>query len=552
MSVYELTKPYIQYCEDILNKKIPSCKAIYLQCKQFKERFNREDIWFDYDTVDKRIRFVSKMHHWTGVHNGKPFNLLPWQQFAFAGIFGWKWCDTNLRVTKNVLIMPVRKNGKTTLMAAIALIMATIDGENGAEIDFIANSAKQANIGFNACRNLAESIDPRNLLFQRYRDSIKVEATKSMIQVLCSDSMTLDGYNSSCTLIDEFHAAKDWELYNVLKSSQGMRTQPLTIICTTAGFLLDGYPLFEMRKTCLDILEGKKTDDTQFSLIYELDKEDDWKDKNIWLKCCPSLGQTVLESYIEEQVLAAQNQPSLEVGVKTKNMNIFCQSEEVWISSPTLDEVMDEVNLDDFEGEEAFCGVDLAAVSDLTCLTILFPPNNLRKVHPDKFVFKTFEYIPSSAVQSVNGSKYLEWQKYSSRFKIIEGNVTDYDVILNDQIELSNKHNIVTTGYDQWNATQYTINAEKAGLTMSPFSQSLGNFNRPTKQLERLILSKKCIIDKDPCVKWCFNNVVLQHDSHDNIKPSKTTYQNKIDPIVSIITSIGMYLDERGMDIEIV
>lgn len=551
MSNYDLSKTYIQYCEDILTGKIASCEAIFLQCKQFKERFSRDDIYFDAEDVDKRIRFVSKMKHWTGVHNKKPFNLLPWQQFAFAGIFGFKWVVDNTRVTKNCLIMPTRKNGKTTLMAAIALIMSTIEGESGAEIDFVANSSKQANIGFTACRNLCSSIDPNNILFKRYRDSIKVPYNNSIIQVLCSDSMTLDGYNSSCTLIDEFHAAKDWDLYNVLKSSQGMRTQPLTIVCTTCGFLLDGYPLYEMRKACIEILKGLKKDDTQFSLIYELDPDDDYHDKINWIKCCPSLGQTVLESYIEDQITAATNQPSLEVGVKTKNFNVFCQSSDVWLSSATLDKVVDKVDLKDFIDEEAYVGVDLASVSDLTSSCIMFPPNPNRKKWPDKYVFKTFNYIPSSALESVNGTKYKTWSKYDT-FNINNGNVTDYSIILKDHIELSHSHNLQIIAYDEWNSVQWAIDATNDGLPLQPFSQSLGNFNKPTKQLERLILSEQCIIDNDSCVKWCFNNVVLKYDHNENAKPSKTTRQNKIDPVIAMIEALGAYLSEGGGDVEVV
>lgn len=316
--------------------------------------------------------------------------------------------------------------------------------------------------------------------------------------------------------------------------------------------MLDGFPCFDFRKTCIDVLNGKLNDDSLFAALYELDENDDWRDESTWIKANPSIGETITYEYLRDQVRSAINQPSLEVGVRTKHMNQFVQSEEVWLSSPVVEAVMDEVNLEDFKDEDAFCGVDLAATSDLTCTTIMFPPNPYRAKWPDKFVFKTFEYIPEDALKTVNGSKYLEWQKHSSTFKIIPGNVTDYEVILNDQLELSRNHNITMTGYDQWNATQYTINAEKEGLVMAPYSQSLGNFNRPSKNLERLILSQKCIIDRDPCVKWCFNNVVLVYDSHDNIKPSKTTRQNKIDPVISIITALGTYLDDRGMDIEIV
>lgn len=552
MSEYNISKVYIQYVEDILGKRIASCEAIFLACKQFKERFKRDDMYFDYADVDRRIKFVGKMKHWTGVHNGKNFILLPWQQFAFAGIFGWKWKSNGTRVTKNVLIMPVRKTGKTTLMAAIALVMATIDGENGAECDFIANSRTQANLGFTACKNLAESIDPNKLLYQRYRDTIKVPYTKSVIQVLCSDSMTLDGYNSSCTLIDEFHAARDWELYNVMKSSQGMRLQPLTIVCTTAGFLLDGFPLYEMRKVCIDILKGVKIDDTQFSLIYELDDKDDYTDPKNWIKCCPSLGQTVFQSYIEDQVAAAKNNTALELGIKTKNFNIFCQSVETWIPNEYIKSCMDKVELEKLKGEYCYGAADLSAVSDLTCTTIMFPPNESRDYYPDKFIFKTLIYIPESALdESINKNMYKHWISKKEAI-LTEGNVVDYDHILKDQTELMEDYPYSVFCYDQWNASQWSINATNAGLPLEPYSQSLGAFNKPTKYLEMLIRSGRCVIDKNTAIIWCFNNVRLKVDYNANVKPDKNTPEQKIDPCISMCMALGGYLDQGGIDVEIV
>lgn len=551
MNEYKLDKIYIQYVEDILSNKIVSCEAVFLACKRFKEWFKRTDIYFDYSDVDRRIKFVSKMKHWTGVHNGKNFNLLPWQAFAFAGIFGWKYVIDNTRVTKNVLIMPVRKNGKTTLMAAIALVMSTIDGENGAECDFIANSRAQANLGFNACKNLAESIDPKNMIYQRYRDTIKVPATKSLIQVLCSDSMTLDGYNSSCTLIDEFHAAKDWELYNVMKSSQGMRLQPLTIVCTTAGFLLDGFPLYEMRKVCMEILRGEKNDDSQFSLIYELDEKDDYTDKKNWIKCCPSLGATVFENYVQDQVTAAKNNTALELGVKTKNFNIFCQSVETWIPNDFIKRCMQPVDIQQLKGYYCYGAADLSAVSDLTCTTIMFPPDESREYFGDKYIFKTVIYVPESALdESINKQMYKNWIK-RKEVVLTPGNVVNYDQILKDQLEMNEFTPFSLFTYDAWNATQWAINATQAGLPLEPFAQNLGNFNKPTKYLEMLIRSGKCIIDYNTAVLWCFNNVRLKIDYNSNVKPDKNTQEQKIDPVISMTMALGGYLSEGGIDVEI-
>ena len=235
-------------------------------------------------------------------------------------------------MTKNVFIMISRKAGKTAFAAAIAICCAIKDNEPNAEVELVANSRQQAKIAFKHCSNFCESVDPNKKIFRRLRDNIEIPRVKSTIQVLSSDAMGNDGYNASCFIIDEFHAAKNLDLYNVMKSSQGMRRQPLGIIITTAGFLLSGYPCYDMRKTCMEVLRGLKHDDTQFTAIFELDEGDNWKDEKNWIKCAPSLGQTVYKTYLKEQVQAATNNVSLEVGVKTKNFNMFCQSADVWIT----------------------------------------------------------------------------------------------------------------------------------------------------------------------------------------------------------------------------
>lgn len=552
MSLYDLSKTYNQYADDVINGKIPASKNIILACKRYVSWFDRGDMYMDYDEVDRRIRVVARMKHWKGVHNKKSFKLLPYQQWIFASIFGFKWNDTGLRVTKNVLLFMARKSGKTALASALCLSQLLLDDNNGQEVDCLANSGAQAKILFEMNRNFAKSLDPNGWIFKRFRDTIKMPSRDSEIAVRNADAMTLDGLNSSTFILDEYHAAKDTDLYDVMKTSQGAQAAPLAIVITTAGFLLDGYPLYEMRKTCIEILEGKKTDDTQFSALYEQDPEDDWmNDETCWIKSNPSLGQTVYPQYLRDQVQSVKNQPSNAVGVLTKNFNVFCQSSETWIQSKEIDRVVDEVDLEDFRDEIAYCGIDLASVSDLTSFSIMFPPNSSRTKWPDKYVWKTISYIPSSALESVNGTKYKQWSKRDT-FKVVDGNVTDYDYILKDLVELMAKHNIQLVAYDAYNATQFTISATNEGVPMSPFSQSLGNFNKPTKQIERLILSHQCVIDKDPCVKWCFNNVVLRVDYHENVKPDKTTKQNKIDPVIAMIEALGAYLSEGGGDVEVV
>lgn len=537
---------YQEYADDVLSGKIKACEAIRLACKRYEDWKNREDIYFDKEDVEQKIRIVSRLKHFTGQHNGKPFELLPWQQFCVANIFGWKWKRNNLRVTRNVFIMISRKAGKTAFAAALGILCAIADKENGSEVELVANSRQQAKIAFDITSNFCESVDKKKRIFKRYRDSILIPKTKSKIQILSSDAMGNDGYNSSCFVLDEFHAAKSWDLYNVMKSSQGMRQQPLAIIITTAGFLLNGYPCYEHRLNCIDILKGNKVDDTQFSAIYELDEGDDWEDEENWIKCAPSLGQTVSYDYLREQIVAAKNNSALETGVRTKNFNQFCQTKEVWIPDNYLTNTFDTVKLEDLYDEDCYMGVDLSAISDLTAISILFPPNEERKVHPDKFIFKNIIYVPESSIdESVNGDLYKLWrrQKY---VKVTSGNVVDYDEILRDQLDIYNKTYLLAIGYDSWNATQWAINATSEGLPLYPYSQAVGNFNRPTKYFEMLIREGKVVIDYNPCVRWCFNNVELKFDYNDNCKPVKSggNQDRKIDPIIAMVQALGTYLNK--------
>lgn len=553
MTEYNISKVYNQYCDDVLTRRIAASKNIILACKRYKSWFKRNDIYMDYTEVDKRIKLVSKMKHFKGKSNGQSFILLPYQQWIFANLFGWKYVDTNLRVIKKALLFCARKSGKTALAAAICLTQLILDNNNGQEIDFVANSGQQARIGFEMTKGFAESMDPRGLLFRRYRDSIKMPSTKSVIDVLNADGMTLDGRNSSTFIQDEFAAAKNWDVWNVMISSQGFQTQPLAIAITSANFLLDGYPCYEWRKTCIDVLKGDKKDDSTFAALYELDPEDDWiHDEKCWIKANPSIGTTVTYEYLRDQVQAAINQTSLEFGVKTKHMNLFCQSSDTWIPNNYVKGVMQNVDLQQLKNEYCYMGVDLSAVSDLTCWTVMFPPNDVRSYYPSKYIFKTWIYIPESALdESVNKQIYKHWINIGAAYKT-PGNVVDYDWILKDQVDLQDTVQYANVAYDSWNATSWAINATNAGLPLEPFSQALGNFNKPTKLLEMLIRSDRCIIDNNIAVLWMFNNVKLKFDYNENCKPDKSTPEAKIDACIAMTEALGGCLAQGGIDVEIV
>lgn len=537
---------YVDYVNGVLDNSIVSCEYIKLACQRMKDWFDRDDIYFDVEDVDRRINFVWKLKHWKGQYKGNHFRLLDWQQFIIANIFGWKHKDTGFRVTNKVFVMISRKNGKTALCAAIALAAMIGDKEFGQEIDLVASNRAQAGIAFEMLQNYCDSLDPQEKVFKQYRSEVRIPMIKSKIQVFSSESMGLDGYDSSIVIFDEFHAQKDWSLYNVMKSSQGSRQQPLMMILTTAGFLLgETYPCYSTWETCLSILRGDKKDDSMFSAIYQLDKNDDWQDESVWTKCSPSLNQTVQMSFMRDEVTAAKNNTSLQTGVLTKTFNQWCSSENVWLQYDLLKKNMKPLSLEDLAAlpnvSYSYIGVDLSAISDLTSLSLLV-------VSDDKYYFKSFAFIPEdSLTDKANGQRYKNWNS-SDYIIVTPGNVQDYDYILGLIQQIDKILPIAGIYYDTWNAIQFAVNAEALGLPMFPYSQALGNFNRPTKQFELLLKQGKVVMDYNPVVLWCFANSTLKEDFNDNVKPIKADKKTgKIDCVISMLEALGGYFLDCGL-----
>lgn len=539
----ELDEKYTQYANDVLTNKIVAGNLIKLACNRYLTFLQRDDIEFRTDKVERCINFIQSIKHYKGEFVGQYFILQEWQKWIIYNVFGLYYKGTNNRVTKNVYIEVSRKNGKSAFASAICLYGLIADGEAGAEIEFIANTRKQARISFDMAIKFARTIDRKGKYLQLYRDSIQFPKTDSFLQILSSDAGTNDGWNSHIFLADEAHSYKDSRMYDVMKSSQGMRRNPLAVVITTAGFNKFSF-CYQLRQTNIEILNNLKEDDTQFSAIYCLDDDDNWQDENVWQKSNPNLNVTVLTQYLKEQIRQAINTPSLEVSVRTKNLNQWLSTSEIWIQDCYILYSSQKLKIEDFAGYNCYCGVDLSAVSDLTAVSFLIDTD-------DKYYFFNRYYLPESALsENSNAELYKRWQRMGL-LTITEGNCTDYDYITADLMRINQIVTINSIAYDTWNSTQWAIGATSKGLPLQPFSQALGNFNRATKEFERLLLSNKIVIDDNEITRYCFNNVSLKFDHNDNTKPIKTVRQNKIDGVIAMLQALGIMLQQPQYNNEI-
>ena len=536
---------YIDYVTKVLKGEIVAGELIKLACKRFMGYLERPDIYFDIKKADKVVNFIEKLTLSTGKFAHKKFKLSDWQKFVIYYCYGLCYKENGLRVVREVYLQLSRKSGKTALASAMALYHLVADGENDGQIIFAANSTAQAQLAFTMATNYVSYIDPKGKYFKKYRDSIKFPTTKSIMKVVSADANRLDGLNISAAVIDEFHAAPNNAVAEVLSSSTGMRTQPIIIYVTTAGFDLTS-PCYQMRNTCVELLHGKLQDDSLAAFIFELDEDDDIENPINWQKCQPNLGLTVTEEYINSELLKAKNNPSLMTNFKTKILNKWCASAiGEWIPSEYIFKCSQKVDLKEWGNYVCYVGLDLSSVSDMTAISVLIFDNINQK-----YIFKNYYFLPQSALEeSSNREKYRVWKEQGYLY-LTSGNVVDYVYILNKIQEINIIIPIQAISYDSWQSTALIIKLTELGFNCVPFSQSTGSMNRPTRHLEMISRNEHLIIDDNPITRWMFANCELREDYNNNVKPIKLNKmsENKIDGIAAMCDALGHYLTETHYD----
>ena len=528
-----------KYIDDIKGGVIPSCGLIKQSVLRFERFLERDDIYLDEKGFDDCVDFISTIKHFLGKSAGKPFILEPFQEFILINLF-LKYRDTGFRVATELYIQVARKAGKDAFMAAIALYLMIIEGEASPEIVCAANSTDQARILFNYITQFSKSIDPREAVIRQYRNYVESEFNNGICKVISSDASRADGMNISAFFLDEFHEAKDRLMYDVLKSSQGMREQPLAVIITTAGFNLES-PCHDMYELAVQVLGGIKEMDNFFPFIWQLDEGDDWTDPKNFIKCQPNLGVTVTEEFMLGEVNKAKVDPTAEVGVKTKTLNMWCTSEFVWIKPEAMVQLMKDMKLEDYAGYPCIVGVDLSSVGDMTAISALIPLENKR-------IFFNWSFLPEDTYKNSPNRAIYEKFHQQGELDITPGNVIDHDYITNKIAWINTICPVIAIYYDPFNSSQWAVNMTELGYNLQPYGQNIGNMTRPTKEFQRLVLSGEMVMEKSSNILWQLMCATIKEDPNQNIKVVKQSYsRQKIDNIIACITALGGFLKEGGI-----
>lgn len=529
-----VTQDVEHYVQDVLSGKRIAGKSEKAAVQRYlNDKRTALDKGFFIDTKagERAVNFIQKLKHTKGKWAGQPLLLEPWQKFIVFNLFAWKRADGSRRF-RYAYVELARKSGKTAMAAGIALYMLYAEREPRAEVYSVATVKDQAKL----CFNDAVAIVKNTALSQRmriFRDSILYEQLGAYFKPLSSDDGIHDGYSPYCVIVDEYHAHKDNGMLDVMRSGMGARVQPLVFIITTAGFNKN-YPCYAYRQNAKNVMAGIVNDDSLFSMIFEMDAEDDWTDPQNWPKANPNLGVSVDYEYLAGAVKDAQNRPEAVRGVKTKNLNMWVDAETTWILDEVWAKCAGAFGISELEGLKCWGGLDLSNVSDITAFVLLFE-------YKDKFALIPKFWIPEEKLQEKIAKENVGFAEWVDKgyVTVTPGNVTDYDFIKADIFAMAQKYDIISIAYDRWNSSQTVIQMQDEGLEMSPFGQGYGSMSAPTKEFEKMVLLEKMEHFNNPVLRWMLASTVIQVDPAGNMKPDKRKSSQKIDGIVASIMALG-------------
>jgi phage terminase large subunit-like protein len=542
------------YAVDVTSGQVIAGRFVKLACQRFLDDLAKPaDCGFTFDpkAAQHVVDYISRLTLGT---------LLPWQLFILANLYGFK--KTNgLRRFRQAHVEVAKKNGKTSLLAALGLYHADSQGDSEPhpEVYVAATTKAQAqSICFREAlrlRNDSADLTARTETFKGANASIEFPGSNGTFQPLAANSDKLNGRNMALGILDELADHPTPALFNVFRSSMAGRKQPLLLSITTAGNSREQIA-WEQRQHALQVIENAAPDDEFFAYIATLDENDHWEDETVWIKANPSLEILVPLDNLRSGAKLARTMPTTKYDFLRFNLNIWPSiSQSGWVSIndlskpgnyylteadkllPTVERVKQAEER--LKGRLCFLGLDLAIKNDLSVLALLFPP--LKEDGIFECLFRV--WVPEENIITRSHEHRVPYQFWHEQGFITStpGEVTDFAFVRGDILAVREKFQVHEMGFDISHASDLAQQLNQDGLAVCKVDQGY-YLDESIQRVERLVVQGRFCTHGNPVANWCFSNVMVEHNKIGRLMLSKKQSREKIDAAVAAATAMSRFL----------
>ena len=499
--------------------------------------FMAADSHYDKAAADYAVSFIECLSHTKGTWAGKPFELIDWQERIIRDLFGILKPNGYRQFNTAYVEIP-KKNGKSELAAAIALLLTCGDNEERAEVYGAAADRQQASIVFDVAADMVRMCPAlaKRVKILTAQKRIVYVPTNSFYQVLSAEAYSKHGFNIHGVVMDELHAQPNRKLFDVMtKGSGDARMQPLYFLITTAGTDTNSI-CYEQHQKAQDILEGRKIDKTFYPVIYGAPDDADWTSPEVWKRSNPSLGETIGMDKVEAACESAKQNPGEENAFRQLRLNQWVKQTVRWMPMHKWDACKVDFDESFLEGRVCYGGLDLSSTTDITAFVLVFPPTE-EDAH---YYILPYFWLPEETLDLRVRRDHVPYDLWEKQGYLLttEGNVVHYGFIENFIDELGTRFNIREIAFDRWGAVQMSQNLEGLGFTLVQFGQGYRDMSPPTKELMKLTLEQKIAHNGHPVLRWNMDNIFIKRDPAGNIKPDKEKSTEKIDGTVATIMAL--------------
>jgi phage terminase large subunit-like protein len=511
--------------------------------------------FFRYDEAraDHAVTFIERLIvHTKGRYAGTPFLLDEWQKEEIVKpLFGtMMWDDQyneHVRQYRIAWLEMARKNGKSELLSAFALLGLVGDFEESAEVYSVAADRDQAGLVYSTAKRMVElsPILSKRLEIIDSRKRIIDRKTNSFYQVLPGDAAGALGTNPSMVLFDEVLTQKDRHLWDAMRQGFGTRKQPIMIAATTAAYRTAAFAL-EEHEHGLRVRDDQNIDAARFVFARNVPDDWDWTDEGEspsaenpkgtgWYLANPALGSFLNVNNLRAEAQEAKQKPTAQNSFRVFRLNQWVSQANRWLDMHLWDENGTvKVTREALRGRACYGGIDLAATGDFNAWVLLFPGSPTDPEADGWTVLPQF-WVPRPAVERRSNmrSSFEVWER-DGHLKVTEGPTTDFNAIFRHIARDAEDFQIKFFGYDPWNATQLVNELEGQGLTAVKVPQSAARLNDPCKKIESALAAVDLKHGGHPVLRWMADNVELDITGDGLIRPSKARSGEKIDGIAAL------------------